>query len=178
LTPEEFAAMRAAQRDACALCLKPFGSTYGSRMHVDHCHVTGHARAILCHNCNVGLGHFHDDVDLILKAASYVTEHRKRVEGLPSPRRMLTKFERQENRRKAALRQHRSEEGQAVLAARSATFSGENGHAARLRTEDVVEIRRLYATGEVTQRQLGERFGVTQSHIGYIVKRKAWAHVP
>lgn len=174
LTPSDVVAMRAAQNDACAICETALGGT----PHIDHCHESGHVRAILCHNCNIGLGHFRDNVDLLLKAARYVTEHRTRVENVPLPKRTLTKLERQEVRRQAALRQHRSEEGQAALAIRSAAWSGEGNRAARLRAEDVVEIRRLYAAGEGSQQALADRFGITQSHVGYIIRRKAWAHVP
>jgi len=54
---------------------------------------------------------------------------------------------------------------------------GENHHMAKLSEGDVHEIRRLYATGKVTQHILGEMFKITQSQIGYIVSRKRWTHI-
>lgn len=38
----------------------------------------------------------------------------------------------------------------------------------------VDEIRRLYATGDYTQKQLGEQFGLTQTAIGLIVRCVNW----
>ncbi|BCJ35608.1 recombination endonuclease VII [Actinocatenispora thailandica] len=40
--------------------------------HVDHDHVTGGVRGILCFNCNGGLGHFRDNVEHLAKAISYL----------------------------------------------------------------------------------------------------------
>lgn len=39
---------------------------------VDHCHVTGQVRGVLCANCNFGIGHFRDDPELIEAAAAYL----------------------------------------------------------------------------------------------------------
>lgn len=44
----------------------------------------------------------------------------------------------------------------------------------RLTWEDVREIRLLYAEGTYTQAELGERYGVSQPHIHYIVSNKCW----
>lgn len=179
LTSEAVAAMREAQGGCCAICEKPFrDDVAGERMHIDHCHDSGHVRALLCHNCNLGLGHFRDDVDLMLKAASYLAEHRARTSGMTAPKgRDLTPEERKERRSAAALRQHSSVEGRAALKSRSATFRGELGHATRLREEDVIVIRAAYGEGDVSQRALAEKYGVTQTNIGLIVRRKIWTHV-
>ncbi len=42
------------------------------RMPVDHDHKADKVRGILCHNCNVGLGHFRDDPKLLMAAAEYL----------------------------------------------------------------------------------------------------------
>jgi hypothetical protein len=42
------------------------------KLHVDHCHDTGKIRGLLCKNCNVALGHFKDNVDLLKKAINYL----------------------------------------------------------------------------------------------------------
>ena len=52
----------------------------------------------------------------------------------------------------------------------------ENGMA-KLTEDDAREIRRLYAAGGVTQRELAEMFGITQTNVWYIVHRRAWKHV-
>lgn len=55
--------------------------------------------------------------------------------------------------------------------------NGERIHTAKL-TEDVVrEIRRLYATGEYSYRELGDLYGVSRDTIGDVVTRKSWYHV-
>ncbi len=40
--------------------------------HVDHDHQTGMVRAVLCFNCNGGLGQFKDDPESLRRAADYV----------------------------------------------------------------------------------------------------------
>jgi len=51
-----------------------------------------------------------------------------------------------------------------------------NGRA-KLTKADVLEIRRLYATGKFTQRELALKFGVLPSVISKIVLRKIWKHI-
>ena len=48
---------------------------------------------------------------------------------------------------------------------------------AKLTEDNVREIRRLYATGEFSYRELGLRFGVSDRAIYMIVQRKTWKHV-
>ena len=45
-----------------------------SKLRVDHDHLTGKIRGILCDNCNVGLGHFKDSVDLLQKGKEYLSK--------------------------------------------------------------------------------------------------------
>lgn len=39
---------------------------------IDHDHITGEVRGILDTRCNVGLGHFRDNVDLLMRARDYL----------------------------------------------------------------------------------------------------------
>lgn len=51
----------------------------------------------------------------------------------------------------------------------------ENG-ASSLTEQDVTEIRALYAGG-MKQRDIAEKYSVTQTHISRIVRREIWTHV-
>lgn len=54
----------------CMICSKSFGPD--CEPCVDHSHGTGTVRGILCHNCNVGLGHFFDKIVLLQSAITYL----------------------------------------------------------------------------------------------------------
>ena len=58
------------QDGLCAIC------GVAPAVHVDHDHETGQVRALLCFNCNGGLGQFKDDPYLLQMAAFYVEHHR------------------------------------------------------------------------------------------------------
>ena len=52
----------------------------------------------------------------------------------------------------------------------------DNGQA-KLTEEQVLEIRRRYADGGVTQQSLGDEYGLHHTTISQIVRRKLWAHL-
>lgn len=56
------------QNGLCAICLKRKGR------HVDHDHVSGAVRGILCFRCNGALGQFGDDVRRMEKAVAYLLQ--------------------------------------------------------------------------------------------------------
>ena len=58
------------QDGVCAICRKR------EAKHVDHDHRSKMVRGILCFNCNRALGKFHDDVDLLQRAAEYLERSR------------------------------------------------------------------------------------------------------
>ena len=63
ITPEEYARMLAAQEGRCFFCRKPRRKLLA----VDHDHVTGRVRGLLCTPCNTSLGwyeRYKDKVDL------------------------------------------------------------------------------------------------------------------
>jgi hypothetical protein len=74
ITPEQFEAMFVAQGSACAMCGALTSGTKRN-FHVDHCHKTGTIRAILCHNCNLMLGHARDSTEILTAAISYLKIH-------------------------------------------------------------------------------------------------------
>ena len=45
---------------------------------LDHCHETGEFRGFLCNNCNVGLGKFKDDPEILLNAIAYLQGHKQK----------------------------------------------------------------------------------------------------
>jgi len=63
------------QLGRCAICLIPLVE---SRPHVDHDHISGKVRGILCHTCNPGLGYFKDDVEILQRAINYLKAQRQR----------------------------------------------------------------------------------------------------
>lgn len=50
----------------CALCKKQ------KPLHIDHCHITGKVRGLLCFNCNAGLGNLGDDPDMLRRGIEYL----------------------------------------------------------------------------------------------------------
>lgn len=72
ITPAEYDSMFVAQQGRCAICGSDNSGADGRRMFVDHDHVTGAVRALLCACCNTGLGMFADDPDRLLAAAAYL----------------------------------------------------------------------------------------------------------
>lgn len=72
ISPDEFEALFVAQGGHCALCPRTAADQAGRGLHVDHCHVTGRVRGLLCSSCNRGLGHLGDDEAGLLRALAYV----------------------------------------------------------------------------------------------------------
>lgn len=49
---------------------------------IDHCHVIGTIRGILCHNCNMGLGYFKEDVEILRSAIRYMVLNKFSADSL------------------------------------------------------------------------------------------------
>jgi hypothetical protein len=69
LTVEDYQQMFSEQGGLCAICGNPPGER---ALCVDHDHVTGKVRGLLCDACNRALGVFQDDVALLLAATKYL----------------------------------------------------------------------------------------------------------
>lgn len=54
---------------------------------------------------------------------------------------------------------------------------GEMCPGSKLTDADVLEMRRLYETGDVTQVSLGRKFGLHRVQVNKILNRKIWKHV-
>lgn len=61
-------AYEARQEPECIIC----GEPRSERFAVDHDHKTGHVRGGLCMRCNMGIGQFRDDPELLRFAALYL----------------------------------------------------------------------------------------------------------
>lgn len=83
ITVDEYNKMNEAQNGLCAICERPNNQksrTEGElcRLAIDHCHKTGKIRALLCGACNKGLGHFEDNIELLITAIEYLQSHEHR----------------------------------------------------------------------------------------------------
>lgn len=74
ITQAEFEALFAEQGYVCAICGNEPNDRRGFKPHIDHDHVTGEVRGVLCQSCNMGLGNFKDDRALLLAAIDYLDQ--------------------------------------------------------------------------------------------------------
>ncbi len=75
ITAEEADLMLESQGGVCAICRT------APAAHVDHDHSSGRVRALLCFNCNGGLGQFRDD-PAVLQAAVFYVEHHNQLQAV------------------------------------------------------------------------------------------------
>ena len=77
ITLEEFDALVEAQGNRCKICGE-HETRWNNKskrvqdLSIDHDHATGIIRGLLCNACNVGLGQFQDDPELLQKALDYL----------------------------------------------------------------------------------------------------------
>lgn len=78
ITAADFDRMLEAQGNACAICLSPESGHVGWSVDHDHSCCSPQkscgkcVRGLLCFSCNIGLGHFRDDVAVIESAIAYL----------------------------------------------------------------------------------------------------------
>lgn len=70
-----FDTLLAAQGAACAICRGT-----GGPWHVDHEHVSGRVRGVLCRTCNIGIGHLRENPDILRSAILYLASGKGRAE--------------------------------------------------------------------------------------------------
>ena len=63
------------QKGKCAICKQLSLKSKDGKLHIDHCHKSGKVRSLLCSKCNLGLGHFNDDIKLLKNAVNYLEKH-------------------------------------------------------------------------------------------------------
>lgn len=64
------------QGGRCALCsAESSGRKNDNYFVVDHCHITGDVRGLLCHHCNIMLGSSKDNINTLQNAITYLSQH-------------------------------------------------------------------------------------------------------
>lgn len=81
ITLEDYSRMLDEQNNVCAICGKPESAIHNKtkeikRLAVDHDHVTGKVRGLLCAQCNKGLGSLGDTIEAIEKTLNYLKKER------------------------------------------------------------------------------------------------------
>ena len=79
ISADDFDALLGEQGGGCAIC--ECAPEREASFHLDHDHVTGEIRGILCLSCNQGVGQFRDDAQLLERAAAYVRTGRAMGSG-------------------------------------------------------------------------------------------------
>ena len=78
ITERQYAEMMESQHGLCAICGKPETATRNGvvrGLSVDHDHVTGKVRKLLCSRHNSVLGMVDEDVGILSKMIDYLREH-------------------------------------------------------------------------------------------------------
>jgi recombination endonuclease VII len=68
ISAAEYDALLKKQNGACAICRR----RSREKLCVDHCHLTGMIRGLLCNRCNLGLGMWKDDQASLIAAVAYL----------------------------------------------------------------------------------------------------------
>lgn len=71
ITPAQFDTLAAFQNGVCAICSAP-PTGRKQYLSVDHDHVTGRVRGLLCNECNTALGLLKDNVQTLEAAIKYL----------------------------------------------------------------------------------------------------------
>lgn len=78
LTEQQYFEILEQQNELCKICgqIETHLSNVGEvvLLSVDHDHITGKVRGLLCDSCNNGLGRFKDNIEYLQSAISYLQE--------------------------------------------------------------------------------------------------------
>jgi hypothetical protein len=78
ITLEQYNEMFIIQNGCCSICGR-HQNEFKKALHVDHDHITGNVRGLLCTNCNTILGMAHDEVDLLKNVIDYIERYNNYV---------------------------------------------------------------------------------------------------
>jgi hypothetical protein len=73
VTPEEYIKLFNNQEGKCLIYGK-HQIELKKALGVDHDHITGKVRGLLCNDCNLGIGHFKDNIEKLKLAIKYLEE--------------------------------------------------------------------------------------------------------
>lgn len=76
ITEQDYDDMFKSQEGKCAICKTENQTGKWQRFGVDHCHKTGKVRALLCNECNRGIGLLKDDPEILKSAVAYLEYHK------------------------------------------------------------------------------------------------------
>lgn len=80
LSFEDYNKLFKSQNKVCAICKQQeiVKNSLGEikRLNVDHNHITGKIRGLLCHNCNIALGNFKDNKQNLESAITYLDKYK------------------------------------------------------------------------------------------------------
>jgi hypothetical protein len=88
LSPGEYNRLLIEQNRACAICHKPV-ELGKKRLAVDHHHLSGKARGLLCSSCNLLLGLAYEKIEILTNAIEYLKKHYDEVYDVDSLKRKL-----------------------------------------------------------------------------------------
>lgn len=72
ITLEEFVQRYNKQNFICEICGEKEEDTKGTRLAIDHDHVTGKFRGFICNRCNSGIGFLRDNITILNNAKKYL----------------------------------------------------------------------------------------------------------
>jgi hypothetical protein len=75
LTQNDYEKMLINQNYSCAIC-GIHREDLNKDLAVDHCHLTGKIRGLLCANCNSGIGFFKENLFKLKSAIKYIKKHK------------------------------------------------------------------------------------------------------
>ena len=83
ITLDEFNKMNATQGSKCKICDTHVNKLAGNTLYIDHCHITGAIRGLLCSRCNSGIGMMNDNIDTVRSALRYLEQDYTKNKKVP-----------------------------------------------------------------------------------------------
>lgn len=81
ITLDQYNQMVIDQNGLCKICNKPETDPHKKNLSIDHCHLTGKVRGLLCNHCNRGIGLLKEDYDILQRAADYLRTYSENKSG-------------------------------------------------------------------------------------------------
>lgn len=75
ITYEQWESMREKENFSCMIC-GISEEEIGRKLDVDHCHISGKVRGVLCNLCNTALGHARDSIAILESAINYLEKNK------------------------------------------------------------------------------------------------------